>query len=109
MSTDIEQYVYMCRNCEKFRRVNRREPLIPHKVPRLPYPVSSKRALIADNIPFTSYECQQLYNKYGITTTLSTCSSHHHRQKGLSDKAVGIRKKILLKNKSKGTGHRDLL
>ncbi|KAJ8897643.1 hypothetical protein PR048_002992 [Dryococelus australis] len=26
-----------CRTCEKFRRANQKEPLIPHEVPRLPY------------------------------------------------------------------------
>ncbi|KAJ8893060.1 hypothetical protein PR048_005641 [Dryococelus australis] len=30
MSTDIEQYVSRCRTCEKFRRANRRKPLIHH-------------------------------------------------------------------------------
>ncbi|KAJ8867273.1 hypothetical protein PR048_031072 [Dryococelus australis] len=37
MSTDIAQYVSRCWTCEKFQRTNRREPLIPHTIPRLPY------------------------------------------------------------------------
>lgn len=155
MSADITEIVSRCGTCEKFRRANRREPLRPHEVPKLPYfkvgvdilehagraylilvdyyshwldirPLAAKtspqvinamqdtfnihgypKELMADNMPFASFECKKYYKKYGIS--LSTCSPHYHRSNGLAEKAVGIGKNILKKSTSEGTDYRDLL
>ncbi|KAJ8876411.1 hypothetical protein PR048_020856 [Dryococelus australis] len=65
------------------------------------------KVLIADNMPFTSYEYQHYYSKYGIS--LSTCSPHYHRSNVIVEKAVGISKNIVSKSNSEGADHRDLL
>lgn len=37
LSQDIEDYIKKCRTCEKFKPKNSKEPLIPHKIPELPF------------------------------------------------------------------------
>lgn len=37
MTSEIEQYVKQCKTCEKFRKRNAKEPLMPHPIPDRPW------------------------------------------------------------------------
>ena len=39
MTKDIEEYVKCCKTCERFRKSNAKEPLIPHPIPHRPWEV----------------------------------------------------------------------
>lgn len=68
---------------------------------RLGYPVE----LIADNVPFASYECIQYFKSKDIT--LVTSSPRYPRSNGMAEKAVHICKLILNKYDEDGTDYRE--
>ncbi|KAK9688332.1 Integrase zinc binding domain [Popillia japonica] len=110
MLNEIEQFVSDCTICEKFRSDNRKDPLLPHEIPTLPfekigsdvltyrnkdYLVTIPRILICDNMPFGSFEFKKFADSWNFR--IVTSSPRYPRSNGLSEKAVGIAKQMLKK------------
>lgn len=54
------------------------------------------KMIIADNVPFNSYECREFANKWN--SEIITTSPYHHRSNGLAERGVQIVKNILKKS-----------
>lgn len=143
MLNEIEQFIISCKTCELYRSSNRKNKLINHEVPKLPFekvatdilsygntdylvlidyyskwielkkiknktaPYISKKLksifsrygipkiLMADNMPFDSYEFKNFAKLWNFK--IVTSSPEYAQSNGLAEKAVHIAKQILRK------------
>lgn len=144
INNDIENIVSYCRVCQDNAPQNRKEPMIAHEIPDIPFQkiacdilefatksylviidfyskwielikLKNKTAgeinfqllkvfasygipkiIIADNMPFGSYECRNFAKENDIE--IITSSPHYPQSNGLAERAVQICKNILKKS-----------
>lgn len=149
INNDIEVVVSNCRTCEKFRRANQKEFMIPHPIPERPFqkvgadiaehgakqfliavdyfskwleivPIAHKHSgevikkfkeifathgipevVMADNMPFASFELKQFAKNWDFKIT--TSSPTYQQSNGQAEKAVHIAKSMIKKSVEENT------
>jgi hypothetical protein len=88
---------YYSRWLEVFKIYNKTSSSIISKLKELFSRFGIPKVVIADNVPFSSYEFKQFAKSWNFE--VETTSPYHPKSNGLAEKAVGITKNMLKKSK----------
>ncbi|KAF0751199.1 Uncharacterized protein FWK35_00021355 [Aphis craccivora] len=98
-SSDIKNVVEKCEICKKFSISKIKEPLLQHKIPesfQKKFNRHSREEVVCDNNPCRNREFNNFAKEWKFNVAISP---NYLRSNGLTEKAVGIAKKIIKKAK----------